>query len=500
MLYYAPNVSAAVEMAEEMKRRGAHEWFRGQTRNWTLQSSLNRNKATYNESITRLQRFSGWLKCTPGLEALWNDVDGTVAVAQHYGLPTHFIDFTTEPYVAGYFASENAPTIDLESFDFDRERARFFTSEPATNRVGCILCLNREELVKTWLMVATLQPVPSDSEPQFLATKVPDLWRLEAQHGVFFYCPIGRFEEVVYDLDRIVFPHCGQIPWPPREMIYPARKSSLEILLDEYFLLERLSALKEAEQKAGVDKIPSNFVRMPAERKPTMPIHTSWEEAALQPYLSPTAAPFFPSLTEESWFMESSPTDAPKNVTESVTAQVLAKIEASPGVRHKLVRWQSASPSLDTTANLIWDGLRLLPCADRDIAIAIGTCAGLFCAAAQSPSKDGLSVTAFYRGSEVLEVEFSTQERGFSRAFLSKRSLLAAFRDDIKEFLDPTKSEWLLDHPGHVLLNTLAPNRLFPFDRFERLFIHEVVPSQAIWWAGLSVIFSPARISVFGLP
>jgi hypothetical protein len=45
-----------------------------------------------------------------------------------------------------------------------------------------------------------------------------------------------------------------------------------------------------------------------------------------------------------------------------------------------------------------------------------------------------------------------------------------------------------------------GPESYVPFDRFEKLFLHEVVLSQAIWWSKIAVIFSPASIAVFGLP
>jgi hypothetical protein len=500
MLHQASDVSAAVELAEKMKLRGTHDWFRGQTRNWTLQSSLNRNPAKYDESVERVKRFSAWLNSAPGLEQLWNEVDATVAVAQHYGLPTHFIDFTTEPYVAGYFASENAPTVDPAAFDFAEEERRFFDSEPATDRIGCILCLNREELLDTWRAVASVRPVPADSDPEFLVTQVPDLWLLEAQHGVFFYCPLGRFEEVVYDLDRIVFPHRGQIPWPPRDLIYPERKSGLEVLLDEYFLLERLSALKQAQREAGIEKFPANRFQMSMERNPTMPVHPSWEGAALQPYVSPAPSSFFASLSEACWSMELTPASSAQAVGGAVKEQVAARLRTNTTARNELVRWQSDSPAFDAAATLVWDGLRQLPCTDEDLAVAIGNCAGLCWARAQAPDQDGLSVSAAYYQAETIEIEFSTQEHGFSRAYISKPSLLEAFRDDLGQYLDPAQQASLLADPGLILLGVLAPSRMFPFERFERLFLREVVPSQAVWWSQLAVIFSPARIAVFGLP
>lgn len=84
MLYQAKDVSSAVSMAEEMKKQGTHEWFRGQTHNWTLQSSFNRDPSKYEKFINRTNAFSGWVKITPGLEHLASDPDSTIAVAQHY--------------------------------------------------------------------------------------------------------------------------------------------------------------------------------------------------------------------------------------------------------------------------------------------------------------------------------------------------------------------------------------------------------------------------------
>ena len=323
---------------------------------------------------------------------------------------------------------------------------------------------------------------------------------MEAQHGVFFYCALNRFEEVIYDIDRIVFPHCGQIPWPTRDLIYPERKSQLEILLDQYFLLERLSALKKAKREAGLDDLPANRFTASSQRTQTMPIHPSWEEPSVKRYISPGPSSFFESRSSENWSIEFPPNAAPLAVSDSVNEQVLARLKANPDIRNELVCWQSSNPAFDAAATIVWDGLRSLPCSDPDLAIALGHCAGLACARSQAPDQDGLIVSADYYQSEALEVEFSTHEQGFSRAYISKQSLMKAFRDDLEEFFEANKRAWLLDNPKFILLKVLAPNRMFPFDRFERLFLHEVVPTEAIWWSELAIIFSPARINVFGLP
>lgn len=498
MLYQAKDVSSAVSMAEEMKRQGTHEWFRGQTHNWTLQSSLNRNHSKFEKSVKRLKAFSGWVNITPGLEHLASDVDSTIAVAQHYGLPTHFIDFTTEPYVAGYFASENVSLTDPEDFDFEKEELRFFSSEPATDKVGCILCLNRENLLRVWKSAAAVRPVSKEQEPEFLITSVPDLWRLEAQHGVFFYCPIERFEEVVFDLDRIVFPHCGPVEWPAKDMIYPERKSSLEILLDQYFLLERIEAFNEYQKEIGLDKLMVEQLSFSSERAPSVPVHSSWEETSIKSYLSAAPSSFFSSISEVTWTIEFHTLTSAQNASYSVREQVLTKLKEEPNARKELIRWKSGDPAFDAAATLVWDGLRQLPCTGEDIAIAIGNCAGLCYTALKLNQDDFLASKAYYE-TDVMEVEFSTTEKGFSRAYISKQTLLETFRDDINEFLNPDEQARLFDEPGDILLKILNPKCMFPFNRFEKLFLHEAVPSQAVWRRN-TIIYSPARIEVFGLP
>jgi hypothetical protein len=69
---------------------------------------------------------------------------------------------------------------------------------------------------------------------------VPNLWRLEAQHGQFLYTPFKGIENF-YQFNRITFPYL----YPSTELqepeIYPVKKSTLEASLDHYFEAERRS-------------------------------------------------------------------------------------------------------------------------------------------------------------------------------------------------------------------------------------------------------------------
>jgi len=108
MIFEAADVQTAVEMAERFKSEGRYDWFRGQTQPWPPLSSVYRRRLKSREefqiALEAYHRFDAWVQATPGLEKLAADENAIMAVAQHYGLATHLIDFTTEPSVAGFFA------------------------------------------------------------------------------------------------------------------------------------------------------------------------------------------------------------------------------------------------------------------------------------------------------------------------------------------------------------------------------------------------------------
>lgn len=105
--YRVDDVHEAIAMATDFKRSGTYDWFRGQLKPWPPHSTALRVKLRDNDDWQEvlqkpLLRFLRWLSITPGMESLVGDENAILAVAQHYGLPTDFIDFTTDPAVAGF--------------------------------------------------------------------------------------------------------------------------------------------------------------------------------------------------------------------------------------------------------------------------------------------------------------------------------------------------------------------------------------------------------------
>ncbi len=91
----ASDVNEALEIAVRMKEQGKYDWFRGQLENWPVcPTGLRLIEAKREEALDKLGRFEHWIRGTPGLESLLQSPDMFFAVAQHYGLPTNYVDFT----------------------------------------------------------------------------------------------------------------------------------------------------------------------------------------------------------------------------------------------------------------------------------------------------------------------------------------------------------------------------------------------------------------------
>jgi hypothetical protein len=118
--------------AEELASTGRRYIFRGQSKDWPVSSRFTRlDKSEKPLAKKQVERFEGWVGMTPGFEKLASDVDQLLAVAQHYGIPTTFVDFTTEPRIAGYFASEKV-------------------SPDTSSDLACIVCLDVDDLLDFW--------------------------------------------------------------------------------------------------------------------------------------------------------------------------------------------------------------------------------------------------------------------------------------------------------------------------------------------------------------
>ena len=88
-------------------------------------------------------------------------------------------------------------------------------------------------------------------EPRAIVVQIPELWCIQAQYGIFLDYPFdASFERNVFGFDRIVFP-TERNPTVLQQLIpvhdiYPTQKSDLEILLDQFFMLNVMQEGSEA--------------------------------------------------------------------------------------------------------------------------------------------------------------------------------------------------------------------------------------------------------------
>lgn len=494
------NVEEAVELALKFKKEGRYDWFRGQLQsNWKPSSSLERALARgeSHEALTvRLERFIAWARHEPSLRYLTeaSNQDQLFAVLQHYGFPTCYIDFSTDPGVAGFFASdcENPPDEGVRSV---------------------IFCLDSADL-RTFYEHYVSPEFEDDSERlevDLVSVNVDNLWRLQAQAGCFVFSNHSWYN--FYDLNRIEFPWTGYPSFPSRDRIYPEHRSSLEQLLLNYFEDERRSLnneifLRDQSARTAVGQpsirrivLQSNgYDEEVFEKQP--PQTTSWNEDLLKPWLNVPSEPFLRSVGIRHLisFRKGEHVPIP---AKQLGYGIAAALRSDSELRHQAVQWEFSGLPEDIDperlANMlreIWNGMRRLPYSDEDIVIACENLMEMY----MQPGHDscyGGDLRDAFQGwrHDALEIEFGTPGDSGSRGFCSGASLLEAVCPSWLSLLPAG----VATSPTALLRLCYMPQRMMNFPRFAAMFGREVIPAQLV--RGRTILhFNPARLDAFGLP
>jgi len=489
------NVSAAVELASALQLEGKHDWFRGQLENWPLRSTFSRlTPVEKQDALHKLGRFEKWAKETLGLEAIAADADALLAIAQHYGLPTNFVDFTTRPAVAGFFASDNP-----------RNRK--------VNKDSCIICLSTADLKDCWNGMPAQYP-----PPELLCLDVPNLWRLEAQKGCFLFCQYPDFEQM-YDLDRILFPYTGLVAEPTREQIYPKQKSQLEVLLDGYFMNE-VMIQGDRDTHAMFPGLHEIHLERPDTDPDVilggeLPVVDSWGTEDLVKWIKVKGEPWREVSAVVSVTLPLTRGAAWRSRRDLVEETMASELKSHPDIRRHSIRWsletdspieEAARQRLIAGLSRLWDGVRSLPYSDAQITYAVGQCVALWSLwvnmreHVDSGEAWGRAASACYQ--EPIEVQFGRRFGEYSRGYAQSSSLLAAVRKDIDRHLNPEYAAQVSGRIGELTWAVTIPSRLFEFEPFADVFVRQIVPSQVLvrlWRADLAMFFSPARLEAFSV-
>lgn len=496
-IFRVTDVDAAIELASEFRDQKRYDWFRGQVRaEWRPHSRLMRLQqldpsAWETVHKPRLLRFGEWLQKTPGLEAIGDDRDAAFAVAQHHGLPTHYLDFTTDPAVAGFFAADS--------------------KKPEPGSESCIFCLNSADLISLW---TTIRKVRKElPEIELVRPDVSNLWRLQAQSGTFLYVPTNW--DTFYAMDRIVFPYRGYPAYPTKHDIYPDRKSQLEILLDQFFdnetkleaeprireLFARISRSNPHAVLVETDGLAEGYI---AEylRSGRIEADPSWEGSAA-----------WLTLAREN-HSEVLRRDVPLAIDLAMPATELAAriangvrraMQRDGSLRRHAVTWKiesvsgpSLRPSLTKGLATLWDGLRSLPCGDAEIAQGLGNWVALYRLEFDRRRDPGerAAICGQMMG-PAIEIAFGAPDGASAIGYAAIADLKSAFRSDLGKLLSD-RATARIDDLHFVLQVVTAPRLLFDFRKLARVFATQIAPSQMVRSAPF--FFHPARLNELGLP
>jgi hypothetical protein len=491
------SIEEAVELAYRFKQEGKYDWFRGQVQAWPPFSSLFRicrsDDSVFDEQYAaRLEMICSWLSRIPELSYLLEpeNCHEFFAVLQHYGVPTHYIDFTTDPGIAAYFSAD--------------------TKVPPKNCESVIFCLNTGDLTNFWQAVKGI-PAREGMMIELVSPRVSHLWRLEAQRGVFVYANYNW--DVDYPLDRIVFPYSGSPAYPTPDQIYPEHKSHLEQLLDQYFFIEK-GFLGRLKMKKLVDdkNIPINWVA----QKPDPGNYRAeafwgsaeslllWNAKVMDAWLKPMQESSWESCAPVQRLRLSSNLTA-VDMSQKIRFGVLQTLRLNPQLRERTVNWEiqggeaeCASEDICNSFRTIWNGMRQLPFTNDDIASAFATTFQLLlnpecstCIVCEETSAVGKVL------SSPIQVEFGCDDGSYSRGYVATDSLQSIIRSDFAALLKPELQDRATD-VKQILLLMYNPKLLFDFVAFSHLFAQEVIPTQVATRRSL-MLFNPARLITFGL-
>lgn len=463
-IFNAKNLEEALGLARNFRENGLYNLFRGQGKNWPVVSTAGRqSESSINLIKEQIERLYYFFDCNPLLNKYNKNVDWFYAVAQHYGLPTNYIDFTTDEKVAAYFATHSKSNKKSEDC--------------------VIICLNENDFNGFVSFTKMLYEKDKVIPPYITKIDVDNLWRLHAQSGCFLFTPYDQFEQY-YDFDRILFPFEEPYLDLNEKDIYPERKSELEILLDQYFNSEkRIQGQRRLQNFVQELNIPVTRIHTPDNDKllKQTAAHHSWgsSDAKKWNYMITEAFREKKSQIKLNLFFDGK-LDKEKQI-QTIENQLMDYFVSNKVSRSDLIHFEiQGEPKLKTTLARtinrsccrIWDGTRNLPYTDGEISSIIAKYIFL------EINEDKYDDTPSISGEEIITLELTNEYGSFTRTHASASLITASFRNDLHEIL----CDELRENITHeILLRLNNANIVFDFEKLLELFKQEVICYQVLY-------------------
>ena len=503
------SIADAVRFASHMKQTGRYDLFRGQRdADWGLSSSAERkgtDEAAVEEVRSAFTRLHAFAKDTAELTPYLGDRDALWAIAQHYGLPTLYIDFTKNPSVAAFFAADS-------------------DEPPREGQEAAIFCFNSSEFNSFWKGGAGAELVRHQcgahaEAPEIIDIDVTNLFRLQAQEGCFLWMPIPEFERL-WSFDRIVFPYTKNHPClPSRELIYPHNQSALEQLLTRFFMNERLREGTENVRRAFGGKamwkklqLPHGYYDGSEWLVDPIPRGRGWE--AIEAWVDLQDEQYHDTVP--GWVLH-----LDGEALEAAAASVVGLFRSTElgEMRGGGIEFETIAPVTGdvrrflASTRRLWNGMRRLPYTRDEIVTSLEVMARLFASTYYRERHSGKSPNSYrpFNDEEAFYVGFGPAMNGkgpYSRAHVSRTAVSTAFSEAfIRAALQRIPSWDAPDRYADFIQLPCRPWHRFTFEGLKDLMVHQLIPSQLVWRntgegddvLSVWIAFSPAELKTFGL-
>lgn len=447
---HARDYDDALKICRELSASGQADLFRGQTVDWPrlIPSLFRLSDDKRKAAEVELGLFAEWANGVPQMHPYHGKDDAVAAIAQHYGIATSFLDLTNDAETALTFAK----------------------SEPTTSTGEAVIyCFLESELRKT-------------EGVNLVRVSVENLWRLEAQHGLFLNYQTENVVEIVKSKAiKILFPHV-ELTEADIHRLYPPRKSALETVLDQWFYRRQL--------EGALDQFTPHIEYQLAIRRQTYPGIFLWREV---PELTPEwlgEDPRWVHPPAESVQITGRPlrlkvrlrvSDPLRDaeylrehllpaIVEALATRRLLNFDlelAGVGTRH--------SKSITKIANWAWDGMRILPYQIDELATAMANILTMVAHTAKRTKHSSTLPSILFGETQVIDVapvgghiesgHVSKAALDAARTYASGKGFTNYCLKKLSEAPD-TLSDFITD-----------PWLLFDFMKFKRIFIEQFVPT-----------------------
>jgi len=483
-VFKVKDLHEALNLAKKFKETGEYNLFRGQALNWHVKSSIARLSTEESEiGIKKTKRLYNFLQTYKPLEKYISDIDWFFSVAQHYGLPTTYIDFTDNPEVAIYFATNSE-----------------------LNKVGeksVLVCLNENNFNKRINDSKTFFKNKKILSPYITKPNVVNLWRLQAQNGCFVFTPLPDIEKI-YDFDRIIFPFTVSYVRIEKEHIYPENKSELEILLDHYFNAEKRfegqKRFDEFVKETNMEKTVLSFPDVDPYLKKKQ-IHQSWKSKEYEKWTYNVTEEWNNLKAIEIIPIKFSSKNRINNQITLIVDELLLLFSTKQIQRNNLLDFEIISDSklsskivstVNKSCTRIWDGTRNLPFEEKEIfeIIAKYICLEIY--------ESKIGKTPSLTQEKLVLLELTNEYGSITKCFASPSKIISSFRSDINDILI---EDLTFNISTKILLCINDPKLLFDFSNLLSLFKDELIAYQ-VWYNSEEhnpvIFYTPTQITVLG--